>query len=252
MKEEWFRRLVSCESRGIIFSLLRIFLFGVSIIYWVVTSIRNFFYDFGIFKVYGADIPVISVGNITLGGTGKSPMVAWLCEYLIGQGFRPAIVSRGYRRKKSNSSGEVDGGLRVKEIDGGDRIDGVNDEYLELSFRLPDVYHFQNRDRVVAIRDLLRFVFSESSRGGVDVVILDDGMQHRRLGRDFEIVLLDAMEPFGYGYIFPRGRLRESVRGLSRADVILLSRSNCISAEERSRISETVSKVASKAIYAEV
>ncbi|MDR2762202.1 MAG: tetraacyldisaccharide 4'-kinase [Planctomycetaceae bacterium] len=252
MREEWFRQLVSGEKRGIGVSFLRIFLFGVSIIYWIVTSIRNFLYDFRILKIHKVDIPVISVGNITLGGTGKSPMVAWLCEYFISQGLRPAIISRGYRRQNANNSINADDELIVNEINGFNRIANANDEYLELAFRLPDVYHFQNKDRVVAIRELLRFVSSESSRGGVDIVILDDGMQHRRLGRDFEIVLLDAMEPFGYGHIFPRGRLRESLTGLSRADVILLSKANCISAEERNRIAKTIRKIASRAIYAEV
>ncbi|MDR1053465.1 MAG: tetraacyldisaccharide 4'-kinase [Planctomycetaceae bacterium] len=251
MLEEWFRQLVSCEKRGVGFDLLRLILRGVSILYGVVVWVRNFLYDHGLLKIHKSDIPVISVGNLTLGGTGKSPMVAWLCEYFISQDLRPAIISSGYRHKNTNKI---------------DNVSKVNDEYLELAFRLPDVYHFQNRDRVAAIRELLEFVLRQSCSNiqevehgkatsrilGIDLVVLDDGMQHRRLRRDFEIVLLDAMEPFGYGYMFPRGMLRESVYGLRRADVVLLSRADLISAAERGRIEEFVRGIAPKAIFAEI
>ncbi|MDR1477428.1 MAG: tetraacyldisaccharide 4'-kinase [Planctomycetaceae bacterium] len=216
------------------FDLLRLFLCGAAIPYGAAVQIRNFLYDHGILKIHKTDIPIISVGNLTLGGTGKSPMVAWLCEYFISQHLQPAIISSGYRHKKTNDINTTS---------------KVNDEYLELAFRLPDVCHFQNRNRVIAIRDLLEFV---SSRGlGVDLAVLDDGMQHRRLHRDFEVVLLDATAPFGYGYFFPRGMLRESVYGLRRADAVLLSRADLISTTERERVMEFVQKVAPQAIFAE-
>ncbi|MDR1291099.1 MAG: tetraacyldisaccharide 4'-kinase, partial [Planctomycetaceae bacterium] len=260
MLEEWFRQLVSCEKRGVCSDLLRLILRGVAIPYGVALWVRNFLYDCGLLKIHEADIPVISVGNLTLGGTGKSPMVAWLCEYFISQNLRPAIISSGYRHKNTNNNNNA--------------ASKVNDEYLELAFRLPDVCHFQNRDRVAAIRELLEFVschkIPEAEHGiatsrsvcsgsqpiahtgsGIDLVVLDDGMQHRRLGRDFEIVLLDATEPFGYGYMFPRGMLRESVYGLRRADVVLLSRADLISAAERERIEEFVRGIAPKVIFAE-
>ncbi|MDR2344672.1 MAG: tetraacyldisaccharide 4'-kinase [Planctomycetaceae bacterium] len=258
--EEWFRQLVSGKRCGIRAGLLRIFFCCISFFYWFVSQCRNFLYDYKILKIHKVDIPVISVGNLTLGGTGKSPMVAWLCEYFIEQGKIPAIISRGYRRKntKSGSESNLKSESKLNLISGksnaADNADNdmfeVNDEYLELAFRVPDVYHFQNRDRVVAIRKLLSFAAAKGSK--VDLAILDDGMQHRRLKRDFEIVLLDAMEPFGYGYIFPRGMLRESVRSLDRADVILLSRADLISAEERKQIEAFVNKITSKAIYAEI
>jgi tetraacyldisaccharide 4'-kinase len=200
-------------------------------------------YDKKILKIHNANIPIISVGNITLGGTGKSPMVAWICEYFISQGLHPAIISSGYRHGKTkNKKTKNNTEINIE----------VNDEYLELAFLLPDVYHFQNRDRMFAIRELLSFVALQGQGAGVDLIVLDDGMQHRRLRRDFEIVMLDAMLPFGYGYFFPRGMLRESVCGLCRADVILLSRADCVSENERREIADKVNAIAPNAIYAEV
>ncbi|MDR1483722.1 MAG: tetraacyldisaccharide 4'-kinase [Planctomycetaceae bacterium] len=235
MWEDWFRQLVSGERHGARASLLRGFLSGLAIVYGMIVQIRNLLYDKKILKVHKTNIPVISVGNITLGGTGKSPLVARLCEYLISRNLNPAIISSGYKHNKAEKSNDNP---------------NVNDEYLELALRLPDVYHCQNRNRVVAIEELLCFAVGRGV--SIDVVILDDGMQHRRLHRDLEIVLLDAMLPFGYGYLFPRGLLRESVEGLRRADVILLSRADCVADAVRAEIAGKIREIAPNAIYAEV
>ncbi|MDR0391251.1 MAG: tetraacyldisaccharide 4'-kinase [Planctomycetaceae bacterium] len=238
MWEKWFRQLVSGERRGLWAFFLRLFFWCVSIFYGFVVQVRNFLYDKKILKIHKTNIPIVSVGNLTLGGTGKSPMVAWICEYFIEQGLQPAIISSGYKHNKTKNTNNTTNKTEV------------NDEYLELAFRLPNVCHFQNRDRVFAVCELLDFV--GRSGGVVDIVVLDDGMQHRRLQRDFEIVLLDAMLPFGYGYFFPRGFLRESLRGLRRADVVLLSRADCISEVERQNIAAKVCEISPNAIYAEV
>ena len=160
-------------------------------------------------------VPVVSVGNITLGGTGKTPMVAWLAKWFRAAGLRPAIVSRGY--------GAV-AGTR-------------NDEALELEQQLDDVPHLQNPDRVAAAQTAIDEL-------GRDLILLDDGFQHRRLHRDLDIVLLDALCPFGYGRLFPSGTLREPISALRRADAIVLTRADLISAEQRHWIRAEVTKVA--------
>ncbi|MEM7164598.1 MAG: tetraacyldisaccharide 4'-kinase [Planctomycetota bacterium] len=139
--------------------------------------------------------PVISVGNIVAGGTGKTPVVEALAREWLARGGKPALLSRGYK-------GGVDG----------------NDEYRLLQRRLPKVPHFQNRDRWRGGRELL------AAHADVDLFILDDGFQHRRLHRDLDLLLLDCTRPFGYGHCLPRGLLREPWTALARADAFLLTR----------------------------
>ena len=226
-----FRDLVSERQRGIGPALLRTLLTVLEGPYFGMTSLRNFCYDTGILKTHRLPIPIVSVGNLTLGGTGKSPMVAWLARWFLEQNLRPGLISRGYGSLAGNEAAE-----------------GVNDEYLELAFRLPMVPHRQNRDRVAAA---MEFLTGKETRP-VDVLVLDDAFQHRRIGRNLDIVLLDASEPFGFDRIFPRGTLRESVAGLRRAGIVLLSRADLISAEEREGIRRRVSSLAPDAVWGEV
>jgi tetraacyldisaccharide 4'-kinase len=139
-------------------------------------------------------VPVVSVGNLTLGGTGKTPCVEYLARFYRERDVRVAILSRGY-----GSTG------------------GRNDEALVLEDNLPDVPHLQGADRValaaVAVEEL-----------EAELLILDDGFQHRRLARDLDVVLLDATDPFGQGRLFPRGLLREPPSSLRRADAVVLTR----------------------------
>lgn len=139
--------------------------------------------------------PVVSVGNLTAGGTGKTPVVEALCRAWRVRGGRPAILSRGYR--------------------GGQ---GGNDEFRLLARRLPDVPHVQDPDRH---RGGLRLLAAHPE---VDLLVLDDGFQHRRLHRDVDLVVLDATRPFGYGHCLPRGLLREPWQGLRRATGIIVTR----------------------------
>jgi len=156
-------------------------------------------YALGLRRPVRLDVPVISIGNLAVGGTGKTPFVAWLARRLLASGHHPGILARGY------------GGPLPERV--------LNDEGLELAFRLgKDVPQQQDPDRVRGGRALL------ARHPEVDVILLDDGFQHRRIARDLDIVLLDAMEPFGFDHLLPRGRLRERPAGLKRAHAAVLTR----------------------------
>jgi tetraacyldisaccharide 4'-kinase len=154
--------------------------------------------------------PVISVGNLTMGGTGKTPCVLRLAELLRERGRKPGILTRGYGRKSPVPALALPVGVMVPTEQTGD------EPQIFLSARVAPVGIGADRYRTGT---LLHEQF------GTDVFLLDDGFQHARLARNFDIVLLDALNPFGGGEIFPLGRLREPVQGLARADAILITRS---------------------------
>lgn len=186
---------------------------------WAV-RFRNRQFDRGSREICRADAPVVSIGNITAGGTGKTPMVAWIARHFREQAIRVSIVSRGY------GAGDA----------------GVNDEAMELEQRLPDVPHVQNPDRVEAAQVACDELATQ-------LILLDDGFQHRRLARDLEIVLIDATCPFGYGHVLPRGLLREPISGLRRADVIVLTRADHVDSAEAKRIEERCQREAPDALW---
>lgn len=194
------RRVMSGEQKGLSAICLRVVLRAGSWAYSAAVAVRNRRFDKNAADIQHSDVPVISVGNLTTGGTGKTPIVCFLAKWFRAQGVRVAIVSRGYGR------GDAD----------------ENDEALELHSRLPDVPHVQNPDRVEAARIAVEELESQ-------LILMDDGFQHRRLHRDLNIVVIDATCPFGYGYQLPRGLLRESVAGIRRADVAIISRCNAVS-----------------------
>jgi tetraacyldisaccharide 4'-kinase len=218
----YFYKLVSGRQRGLAAAMLRGGLRTLEVPYQFAVALRNFLYDHRIFPVHQFPVPIISVGNLTLGGTGKSPMAAWLCRYFLQQNLRPGLISRGYKKTQEN----------------------VNDEFLEMAFRFPAISHIQNRDRVAAVKELLQ-------QKSVDVIILDDAFQHRRIARTFDMVILDATAPFGFDHVFPRGTLREPFGGLRRADAAVLSRSNLASEAERQKIKDRVLSIKPNIIWAE-
>jgi len=152
---------------------------------------------------------VISVGNLTVGGTGKTPLVLWLAQRLQGAGLRVAILSRGYGRSVRQARIFANGIPRVEE---------AGDEPVLLARRLHGVPLGIAADRFAVGLQL-------AARHRPDVFLLDDGFQHLRLARDLDIVLLDASDPFGGGYVLPAGALREPVDALVRAQVVVLTRS---------------------------
>jgi tetraacyldisaccharide 4'-kinase len=145
--------------------------------------------------------PVISVGNLTVGGTGKTPMVATLARLLKELGHEPVIVSRGYH----SAPGQA------------------NEETREMERLCPGVPVVQNPDRWQAINDF-------TLHNACGAAVLDDGFQHRRLARDLDLVLIDATVPFGYGHVLPRGLLREPLSALRRADMIVITRTELVDA----------------------
>jgi tetraacyldisaccharide 4'-kinase len=150
-------------------------------------------------------VPVISVGNITVGGTGKTPMVIEVVRRLRAMGRRPAVVSRGYGA-----------------------LDGLgNDEELLIRRHCPEVPCLSDSDRAAACR-------SACGAFGADVIVLDDGFQHRAVGRTLDLVLIDATCPFGYGRLLPRGLLREEPESLRRADAIVVTRYDQVDEPARS------------------
>ena len=172
---------------------------------------RNRRFDRGL-GVVRAPVPVVSVGNLTLGGTGKTPATAWVARRLAAGGRRPAIVTRGYRGGAGAGPLEVSRGA-------GPLVDAAlgGDEPVLLATLLP-VIVVAGSDRIAGAR--------RAAELGADVVILDDGFQHRRLARDLDLVLLDAASPFGNGFLLPAGPLREPPGSLSRAGVVVLTRWN--------------------------
>jgi tetraacyldisaccharide 4'-kinase len=152
------------------------------------------------------------VGNITLGGTGKTPLVQWLAQWYQQHGWRVAVVSRGYKAQAAGS-------LQIVSTGDGPRLDWrlVGDEPFLLAQALPGVPVLIGKDRYHSGR-------YACDHFGAQVVLLDDGFQHLALHRDLDIVLLDATNPFGHGTLFPRGMLREPVCALRRADVIVMTR----------------------------
>jgi tetraacyldisaccharide 4'-kinase len=199
--------LVSGQRRGLVAALVRLGLRIVEVPYTLAVNWRNYGYDHGHLTVSPAEVPVISVGNLTLGGTGKTPLVAWIARWLRARDLRVTLISRGYGAEEESR----------------------NDEALELEQKLPDVPHLQNPDRVAAAHTAVEEFECQ-------VILLDDGFQHRRLGRDLDIVLIDAVEPFGFGHVFPRGMLREPVSSLARAGVIALSRADMVPPAESARL----------------
>jgi len=211
-----FRRLVDGTTRGPAAVAARVGLAVAAVPYGLATRLRNAAYDRGLLPSHRVAVPVISVGNLTLGGTGKTPLVAWIARLLADAGHRPAVVSRGY----AAAAGET------------------SDEAAELGILLPGVPHVADRDRVAAAR--------AAAAAGADMIVLDDGFQHRRLERDLDIVAIDATDPFGCDRLFPRGLLRESPCSLARAQAVVLTRATSVGERRRDEIRRAVLEAAGR------
>jgi len=192
---------------------------------------RNNAFDNGTLRQLRLPCPVISVGNLTVGGSGKTPMTILLAQMLMQAGFAPAVISRGYKGKSEKTGGVVSDGRNV--LLGPDQ---AGDEPFMMAIKLRDVPFLVGADRY-AMGKLAVNRFSP------DVIVLDDAFQHRRLYRDIDLVLVDATVGFGNGYLLPRGILRETKQALRRADAIALTRADEPAPQLESEISKIVPRL---------
>jgi len=222
-----FLDLISRQRGGLLFDLARGGLLVLSMPYLAAVTLRNAVYDYVPGRVHRVDRPVISVGNITVGGSGKTPMAAWIAQRLIARGLQPALLLRGYKGvpvASNSASSQTPDAWRSE-----------SDEAMVLKRLCPTAAVIIDPDRVAGARRAIS--------GGAQAVVLDDGFQHRRIGRDLDIVLIDATRPFGYGHLLPRGLLRESTRSLRRASLIVLTRSDEIDESSRTLLMSTLRRV---------
>jgi tetraacyldisaccharide 4'-kinase len=212
--------------------------------YSAAMRLRNLAYDRKWLDVQRADVPVISLGNITTGGTGKTPMAAWLANWLLAENHRPGLLSRGYR-SLAPSPDDARAPTPMSNRESAGSATPGNDEKLVLDRLCPGVPHLQQRDRVASARRL-------TSEFGCDVLILDDGFQHRRLHRDLDLVLIDALQPFGYEHVLPRGLLREPIAGLRRANLIVITRADQCPDSHRELLKKTLTAARDSAECVEI
>lgn len=189
------------------FNSKNIFLYPLSLIYGLITDIRNLFYDRGLFKSEKFKIPIICVGNITIGGTGKTPHTEYLIS-LLKSDFNVAVLSRGYKRKSS--------GFIVANPSS--TVSDIGDEPLQIKRKFPDILVAVDPDRVNGVKKILEL------KTQTDVIILDDGFQHRSLIPGFSILLSDFNRPMPGDNLIPYGSLRESIKNLKRADLIIITK----------------------------
>ena len=207
---------------------------GISFVFAGVVMVRRLCYRIGIFRRFPLGCQVISVGNITAGGTGKTPVVEIFARELQKSGRRVAILSRGYRKRELPWYRRLFEGKTPPRIVSDSKallLDSEmgGDEPYMLAKNLPGVAVLVDKNRVKSGRYAVK-------RFNCDTLILDDGFQYWKLQHMLEVVLVDKTNPFGNGHILPRGVLREPVRSLKRADVIFITKSNGESAELRQQI----------------
>jgi tetraacyldisaccharide 4'-kinase len=196
------------------FSPTRAILHLCSLLYRLIVYFRNRLYDRQILMPIKLSCPVISVGNITVGGTGKTPCVIMMAQMLQRHGYLPAVISRGYGGKNPKPVNIVSDGKNILL-----NAEDSGDEPLLIARSLPDVPVITGTRRRLTGRAAI-------DQFGATVLICDDAFQHRQIFRDIDIVLLDAEKPFSNGYLLPRGELREPFSSLHRAGCIILTRAD--------------------------
>jgi len=218
LNQDFYLKLISGQKHGFWAFMLRLLLSVVSVFYWIAVGIRNLLFDQKIIKQHKEDVPVLSVGNITAGGTGKTPLVIWLCNLLKEKNIRCAVLTRGYKAENFES------------LDG---QQAFMDEPAVFEQNCPDVPVIIQADRIAGA---ILAVDTYSAKA----LIMDDGFQHRKLYRDLDIITIDAMDPFGSGKLLPAGLLREPAGSLRRADIVVMTRCDKVSKENLEAIAAEI------------
>src|SRR3972149_9569915 len=217
------RKIMEGKGGNPIFSSLLLIL---SWFYGLGHRLRLALYNRGILKTKNLSIPVISIGNLTAGGTGKTPTIIMIAELLKGMGKKVAVLSRGYKGKAEGEINVVSDGDKIllNPLESGD-------EPYMMAARLKGIPVITGSDRYKTGKYAIE-------KFGTKIILLDDGYQHVQLDRNFNILLLDSNSPFGNGYLLPRGTLREPPSYINRADVIILTKDKGQKSEIRSQKSE--------------
>jgi len=189
--------------------MLKLLLYPFSALYGLIVSIRNFLYDYKIFKSTEFEIPVISIGNITVGGTGKTPHTEYMVD-LLSQQFIVTTISRGYKRKTRG----------YQEVQVNSLAINVGDEPLQIKSKFNDIQVIVDEKRVHAIE----IIQKQEASHLPDIIILDDGFQHRSVSAGINILLIDFNRPIDKDSLMPGGRLRESKWQMRRANVIIYTK----------------------------
>ena len=216
--KDYLYAIITGRTSGGISTLLIGLLTPLSYVYAVVIKIQGWLYDCGLFKQKRLPSTVISVGNIVAGGTGKTPAVIWIAQYLQSEGFQVGVLLRGYRRESHHSVSIISDGKQLLTS-----VKESGDEAGLIARRLPGVPVVVGNDRYAAGLEVIQLW---GHRNGA--LILDDGFQRRQLARDLDILTIDSTQPFGTGKLLPAGTLRESKTALKRADIVLLTRTDLV------------------------
>ena len=193
---------------------LSILLRPAALFFHGIVLLRNTLFDRHFFKAWQSPIPVVSIGNLSVGGTGKTPLVDWVVKYYLSIGCTPAIVSRGYRRESKGVQLVSDG----QNILLGSRESG--DETAMLAWNNPNAIVMVAEKR----KDAISYIVKRFAKRLPSVIILDDAFQHRQIHRELNIALINASEPFFNAKMLPEGRLREPLKNLKRANLIVLNK----------------------------
>jgi len=233
---EFVRRLHYAHRPTLPVRLARLLFWLPAQLYALILTARRRLYLAGLLPSRAVDVPLIAVGNLTTGGTGKTPVTLMLAEHLHAKGRRIGILTRGYR-SAAEKQGAVITGRNATPFD----LSLVGDEAALMAQRLPDCVIGVGADRIAQAQTLIR-------NHQVDCLILDDGFQHLRLKRTLNIVVVDATRGFGYGLCLPAGPLRERMSALRAADVVLLTKIEDATNEQievlTARIAQSVSREA--------
>lgn len=212
---------------------LRKILFPFAILYGIITGIRNFLFDKGILKSYSFDIPIIAVGNLSLGGTGKTPQIEYLIR-LLSQKYNVATLSRGYKRKSK--------GFILADSTSNAKI--LGDEPFQFFSKFPNIQVAVDANRKNGIEQLL----SQNSKP--EIILLDDAYQHRKVKAGFYILLSTYEDLFVDDYLFPMGNLRERSVGVNRANVVIVTKCPpTLSLEEQKKIKNKLKLLPNQALY---